>query len=56
MSKESPTHRGDLMRRIAASYAKFDSLGRSDMPSKQREAERQDLKKLIADLKQQMMR
>jgi hypothetical protein len=55
MSKHSPTHRGDLMRRIAAMYAKMDSGGRRGRPVEQRVAEREELKKQIAALQKQMM-
>ena len=55
MSKHSPTHRGDLMRRIAAMYAKMDSGGRRGRPVEQRVAEREELKKQIAALHKQMM-
>jgi hypothetical protein len=55
MRKNTRVHRGDLMRLIAAKYAKLDSLGRSTEPGQQRLAERQKLKGQIADLKQQML-
>jgi hypothetical protein len=55
MSKNTRVHRGDLMRLIAAKYAKLDSLGRSTEPGERRLAERQKLKGQIADLKQQML-
>ena len=41
--------------RIAAKYAKLDSLSRSGVLGEQRLAERQKLKGQIADLKQQML-
>jgi hypothetical protein len=55
MSKNSRTHRGDLMRRIAAMYAKMDSGGRRARPVEQRVAEREELKRQIAALQKQVM-
>lgn len=55
MSKHSPTYRGDIMRRIAAMYAKMDSGGRLGRPVEQRVAEREELKRQIAALQKQMM-
>ncbi len=55
MSKNSRVHRGDIMRRIAAKYAKLDALTRSGEMGQQRLAERQKLKGQIAELKEQML-
>jgi hypothetical protein len=55
MAKSSTTPRGDLMRRIAATYAKLDSINRSGGAIQQRLAKRQELKRQLADLQKQML-
>jgi hypothetical protein len=55
MTKTSSTTRGDLMRRIAALYAKTASAGRDSKPGQPGLAEREELKRQIAALTQQLM-
>jgi hypothetical protein len=55
MSKTSRTTRGDLMRRIAAIYAKLGTPGRGRVTPQERLEEREELKKQIEDLTRQMM-
>jgi hypothetical protein len=55
MSKSNRIDRGDIMRRIAAMYAKLDSLSKSGQTGDRRLAERQKIKGQIADLKEQML-
>ncbi|MEX0677731.1 MAG: hypothetical protein WD063_11685 [Pirellulales bacterium] len=56
MSKATRTHRGDLMRQIAAMHAKINLTQRRGESFEQSVAERQELKKKIVDLMQQVMR
>jgi hypothetical protein len=55
MAKTSTTPRGDVMRRIAATYAKLDSVNRSGGAIEQRLAKRQALKQQLDELKQRML-
>ena len=48
-------NRGEIMRLIAAKYAKLDSLSRSRQVGEKRIAEREKLKGQIADLQQRML-
>ena len=54
MRKTYPKRRADLMRRIAALHAKVTS-GRYGRPAEPKSVEREELKRQIAALTQQMM-
>jgi hypothetical protein len=55
MSENSLTHRGDLMRRIAALHVRVDLLGHDGKSIDRKSAEREELKRQIAALTKQMM-